>query len=148
CRPSRPTSIDCRAADVPWTWCRARKNSPLFPKRGLMTIRRSLHIVTISFLLLGWIRPAFTQSISSGTVTGTVMDQSGAVVPGATIEIRNDISRYQQTTVTDSSGSFRFNNVPFNPYLLTVTLSGFKTVTQNLAIRSTVPQDVKLTMAV
>src|SRR5207247_5147025 len=45
-------------------------------------------------------------------------------------------------------GIVRFNEVPFNPYVLTATHSGFKTATQNLAIRSTVPQDVKVTMAV
>ena len=113
-----------------------------------MAIRRWSHILTFAFLLSPWARPASAQSISSGTVAGIVTDQSGAVVPGATIELRNDITRYQQTSTTDTSGAFRFNNVPFNTYLLTATLSGFKTVTQNLVIRSALPQDVKFTMTV
>ena len=113
-----------------------------------MAIRRWSHSLAVGLLLLAWISPAFAQSISSGTVAGTVVDQSGAVVPGTTVELRNDITRYQQTTTTDSSGSFRFNNVPLNSYLLTATLSGFKTVSQNIAIRSTLPQDLKLTMEV
>jgi hypothetical protein len=98
--------------------------------------------------VLAWVAPVNGQSISSGTVSGTVADQSGAVIPGVTVEIRNDITRYQQLSTTDVNGLFRFTNVPFNGYLLTATLSGFKTATQNLAIRSTVPQDVKLTMSV
>jgi hypothetical protein len=107
-----------------------------------------LGILASLFVLTACSLTGFAQSISSGTIIGTVMDQSGAVVPGATIELRNDLTRYLQTATTDSSGSFRFNNVPFNPYVLTATLSGFKTVTQSVAIRSTIPDEVKLTMAV
>src|SRR6266566_6433457 len=88
------------------------------------------------------------QTISSGTVSGTVVDQSGAVVPGATVEIRNDITRYQLSTTTGTTGAFRFTNVPFNNYRVTATLSGFNTTTQDISIRSAVPQEVKLTMAV
>jgi carboxypeptidase family protein len=90
----------------------------------------------------------FGQTLSSGTVNGTVVDQSGAVVPGSTVELRNDISRYQQSTTTDAAGMFRFSNVPFNNYRVTAALSGFNTTTQDISIRSAVPQDVKLTMAV
>jgi hypothetical protein len=72
----------------------------------------------------------------------------GPLVPGATIDIRNDITRYEQTVTTDAAGSFRFTNVPFNPYVLTTTLSGFRTVTQNVTVRSTVPQEIKITLTV
>ena len=115
-----------------------------------MAIRRcsQILVLAVGILLSAWFSPVFAQSLSSGTVTGIVADPSSAVVPGATIEIRNDITRYQQTATTDSSGSFRFTNVPFNPYVLTATLQGFQTTTQNVVIRSTIPQDVKLTMRV
>jgi hypothetical protein len=116
--------------------------------RAHINVNLALTISLSVIILAGLSAPAQAQSISSGTVAGTVVDQSGAVVPGATIELRNDLSRYQQTTVTDSTGSFRFTNVPFNPYVLTATLSGFKNGTQNLTVRSTIPDEVKLTMAV
>ena len=105
-------------------------------------------IVLCVCLLMSCAASVSAQSLSSGTVAGTVADQSGAVVPGAMIEIRNDLTRYLQTTTTDSSGSFRFTNVPFNPYVITATLQGFKTIMLNVVLRSTIPQDVKLTMAV
>ena len=87
------------------------------------------------------------QSINSGTVTGTVKDPSGAIAPKATVEIRNPVTGYQQTTTSDAGGKFRFNNVPFNGYSLTATLSGFNPVPQNVNIRSTLPVDVTLALA-
>src|SRR6266404_2504049 len=83
-------------------------------------------------MLLSFGVQSYAQSISSGTVTGTVADPSGAVVSGAAVEIRNPITGYQQTTSTDANGSFRFNNVPFNNYRVTATRSGFNPAAQNI----------------
>ena len=88
------------------------------------------------------------QSINSGTVTGTVTDPSGSVVPAATVEISNAITGYQQTRVTDANGVFRFNNVPFNGYRLTATHAGFNTAVQSADVRSTVPVTVNLALPV
>src|ERR1700736_4758147 len=64
---------------------------------------------------------ASAQSKSYTSVTGTVVDQSGAVVPGATVKIHNPVSQFERTVTTDSSGSFSIPNVPFNPYHMAVT---------------------------
>ena len=48
----------------------------------------------------------------SGTVSGTVKDQSGAVIPGATVIIHNPVSGYERTASTDASGNFAFSNIP------------------------------------
>ena len=100
------------------------------------------------FLLASCIAATFAQSISSGTVIGTVTDQSGGVLNGATIDIRNGITGYQQTTTTDAAGFFRFNNVPFNNYHLAAARTGLNTATQDIAVRSTVPITVKLALSV
>ncbi|MFB3915391.1 MAG: carboxypeptidase regulatory-like domain-containing protein [Terriglobales bacterium] len=92
--------------------------------------------------------PCSAQSISSGTVVGTVTDQSGAAVVGAMVEIHNALTGYRQTTTCDTSGSFQFNNVPLNNYRLTATSSGFSPATQDITVRSSVPQTVKLALAV
>lgn len=92
--------------------------------------------------------PSYAQSINSGTVTGTVTDASGAVIAGATVEISNALTGYQQTAVTGSDGSFRFNNVPLNPYRLTAAHSGFSAAVQNADVRSTVPVTLDLTLPV
>ena len=44
----------------------------------------------------------------SGTINGTVLDPSGAVVANATVEIHNPVSGYDRTTTTDRQGEFQF----------------------------------------
>ena len=60
--------------------------------------------------------PLLSQSINSGTVSGTVLDPDQMVVPHALIELRNAVTGYSQTATTDDTGAFRFNNVPQNMY--------------------------------
>jgi len=75
--------------------------------------------LVIAFFVLGV--SAYAQSGNSTSITGTVKDQTGAVVSNATVEIRNPVSGFQRSTGTDASGNFTIPNVPFNPYHLTVT---------------------------
>src|SRR5437868_9568760 len=91
---------------------------------------------------------ASAQSVASGTVEGTVVDPTGGVVVGATVEIRNPITGYQQTATTDSSGMFRFNNVPFNGYHIQVTQAGFAAAVQDVNVRSAVVVPVKMMLSV
>lgn len=76
---------------------------------------------------------------SSGTIQGVVKDQTGAVVPGATVEISNPVSGLQRQTVSGGAGEFRFVNVPFNPYHLVVRAGKFQPVTEDVDVRSAVP---------
>ena len=75
---------------------------------------------------------------NSGSIEGTVKDPSGAVVPGATVEIENPVSGFTRTGVTDANGAFRFTNVPFNPYHLTVTAANFVAYSMDVEVRSAV----------
>ena len=83
-----------------------------------------------------------------GSVNGTVVDSTGAVVPNATVEIRNPVSGFDRSTTTDSSGKFQFTNVPFNPYHLTVTASGFSSYVHDVELRSSVPVTVPVKLQV
>ncbi|MGO9344925.1 MAG: carboxypeptidase regulatory-like domain-containing protein, partial [Terriglobales bacterium] len=85
---------------------------------------------------------------SSGSINGTVLDPSGAVVPNAGVEIHQAVSGYDRTTTTDSKGNFTFPNVPFNPYHMTVTAAGFAQYAQDVEIRSVVPASVKVSLQV
>jgi len=91
---------------------------------------------------------AVPQSVASGTVEGTVTDPSGAVVAGATVEIRNPLTGYMQMSVTDSMGVFRFTNLPFNNYHVEVMQTGFETAAQDVPVRTAVPISVKLSLSV
>jgi hypothetical protein len=81
-------------------------------------------------------------------VAGAVLDPSGAVVPNATVEIHNPVSGFIRSTPTDSSGKFTFNNIPFNPYYLSVTADGFASYAQDVDVRSSVPLSVKISLQV
>jgi hypothetical protein len=84
------------------------------------------------------------QSIRSGTITGTVKDQSGAIVPGASVVLRNAVTGYAQSAVTDGRGSFRLTNIPENPYQLTVTAEGFDPFSQQVDVRSVQPAGLQI----
>ena len=85
---------------------------------------------------------------TSGEIDGTVLDPSGAAVVGASVEIRNPVSGLRRSATTTGSGGFTFTNVPFNPYHLTVTAEVFSSYAQDVGVRSTVPLNLKVTLAV
>jgi Carboxypeptidase regulatory-like domain/TonB-dependent Receptor Plug Domain len=93
-------------------------------------------LVLIGCLLVAAVAAA--QVGNSGSIEGVVKDQSGAVVPGATIEINNPVSGYARTINSGTGGTFKFSNVPFNPYHLTVTATGFASYFQDVEVRSSV----------
>src|SRR5947209_18115495 len=94
-----------------------------------MVYSRLTSIVGISLLVLFIFSSsqASAQSVASGTVEGTVVDPTGGVVVGAPVGIRNPITGFRQTAVTNSAGMFRVTNIPFNPYHIQVPKPGFAT---------------------
>jgi hypothetical protein len=100
----------------------------------------------VSLLVLPGIVSA--QTGNSSSISGTVLDSSGAVVANATVSIHNPVSGFERTVTTDSSGTFKFPNVPFNPYHLAVTVTGFAPFAQDVEVRSSVPLDVKINLTV
>jgi hypothetical protein len=69
--------------------------------------------------------PASGQGTTS-RVTGTVTDQTGAIIPGATVTLANDDTGVSFETVTGSSGTYLFEAVQIGSYTVTVQLQGFK----------------------
>ena len=102
--------------------------------------------VAMLFLALCLLTNANAQSRSYTSVSGTVVDPSGAVVPGATVEIRNPVSQFERTVTTDTSGAFSVQNIPFNPYHMTVSGSGFAPYAQDIDLRSPVPVNLKISL--
>jgi hypothetical protein len=80
-------------------------------------------LVCFVFSALAW-----GQAGSSGTVTGTVKDQTGAYVQGAKLTLRDLGTNVARTVQSGSSGVFTFTDMPPARYALTVTAPGFKTV--------------------
>ncbi len=73
---------------------------------------------------------------TSGTVEGNVVDPDGKAIVGAAVELQNPVSRYDAKTTTNDQGHFRFTNIPYNPYHLTVTFTGFQSYVEDVDVRS------------
>ncbi|MEQ1909612.1 MAG: TonB-dependent receptor [Vicinamibacterales bacterium] len=71
---------------------------------------------------------------AGGTLRGTVQDPQQAAVPGATIRIHASGGLTPKTTVTDSSGTYRFEGVSAGTWLLEVSAPGFRRATRSLHV--------------
>jgi Carboxypeptidase regulatory-like domain/TonB-dependent Receptor Plug Domain len=74
---------------------------------------------------------------SAGTITGTVKDSSGAVLPGATVTTVNTIQAATYTAVTTAQGTFVLVEILPGTYTISVELSGFKKVEKSDVVLST-----------
>jgi hypothetical protein len=82
-----------------------------------------------------------------GTITGTVNDPAGAVVPGANVEAKNTETGVVFPAQSSNTGNYTISQLPIGTYVVTVTAPGFKTYTHtNLAIAATqvIKEDIAL----
>ena len=70
------------------------------------------------------------QAAGTASIQGSVVDPTGAVLPGATVSLVNNETQIKRTATSDSSGQYTFPNVPVGTYSLTVTATGFRTYVQ------------------
>ena len=104
-------------------------------------------LLTAAFCSLG--SYAYAQGATTQTLAGTVVDASGAVIPGADIRARHDATGVATAAVSNSDGLFSMPSLPIGTYTVTVTLQGFKTVViQNVVLTSAASANVKVTMEV
>src|SRR5438094_9462279 len=90
--------------------------------------RVTLILAAILIMLLPAARPAAAQD--TGTVSGTVVDASGQVLPGATVTLVNEATGDARTIVTGDRGEFTFRAVRPGTYTVRVELQGFQTFEQ------------------
>jgi hypothetical protein len=92
----------------------------------------SLRLFLCLLFLCMWMVPALmnAQLAGKGAVSGTVLDPSGAAVPGATIVITNDSTSIATTTTSTSAGDYTAPALDPGIYTVTVTASGFEKQTQ------------------
>lgn len=90
--------------------------------------------------------PAAAQTAASATVTGTVRDASGAVMPGAAVEILNQATNQTWRTASDERGRFTVLYLPVGDYRLSVVNAGFSTATAALTLEIGDQVDVPVTL--
>src|SRR5713226_6217036 len=86
-------------------------------------------VVLLLILFVVACLPSMAQTIF-GSLTGEVLDASGAAVVGATVIIRNVNTGIERTTTADSSGFWRTPSLVIGQYEVSVTAPGFEKVVQ------------------
>src|SRR5437867_8864481 len=104
--------------------------------------------IAFAFILLFVPAVAVAQRATTGTVTGKVVDASGAVLPGVTITLQSPEALGQFTAVSDAAGTFRVGNLPPATYDVRAELSGFQAVIQKAIVRLNAVVDMQFTLAV
>src|SRR5678815_4494575 len=92
--------------------------------RGLLQIAGLVALLTFSFATAN-------AQVTTGKVRGLVLDQTGAVVPGAKVSLQNKSTNATATATTSGKGEYQFNDLLPGEYTITVEASSFRTVTLN-----------------
>src|SRR5258706_16346334 len=111
-------------------------------------MKRLIRLVALGFpLVLALASGVFAQTqITTGVIQGTVLDEQGGVVPGATVEVKNPDTNFSRTLTPDGDGRFVFLQLSSGRYTLTVSKQGFATIIQeNLDL--TVGQAISLSLS-
>jgi Carboxypeptidase regulatory-like domain len=89
----------------------------------------SLSPVRLAFLSLALLPLSYLSAqISQATLSGVVKDSTGAVVPGAKVELKNKATGLTRAVTTDASGEYTIPNLTPDDYSLNISMTGFKTI--------------------
>jgi hypothetical protein len=97
---------------------------------ALSQLSRACAVALISASLLGVVPAGAAAQELYGSVVGTVQDNSGGRIPGASVQITNRETNLVLTTVSNETGAYSFTNVLSGTYDVKVTLQGFKEFVQ------------------
>src|SRR3954453_17631384 len=87
------------------------------------------HLFGAAMVLLLTCASVFAQQ-TTGTVTGRVLDQQGAAVPGVTVTAKSATTGFTRSEVSDAEGVYRLSALPVGVYDVTAELQGFTTVSK------------------
>ena len=121
---------------------------PYFSFGGFMSTSYGLRLGAVLVLTAIAIADAAAGQTNgnASSITGTVTDGTGAVIPRATVNIHNPVSGFDRSLETDAAGEFSIPNVPFNPYHLTVMAKGFSPYAHDVELRSVLPVTLTITL--
>jgi len=98
----------------------------------------------VAFLLLASVA---AKAQFSASLSGSVLDPTQAVIPGATVTLTNDATQATQTAISGGQGTYRFNELPPGTYTVNVTAKGFQGNTvSNIAVVAETPRTLDVTM--
>ena len=116
------------------------------------SMRRMIHTVSLAALamLVGTVPSAFAQGgTTKTTLSGLVLDSAGAVVPGASVDVKHIGTGVSTVVTTNSTGAFVVPTLDAGMYSVTVSLSGFKTIVlTDVELISGVPRALRVVLEV
>jgi hypothetical protein len=108
-----------------------------------------LAAVTAFLIVIAAALPLKAQRSTLVAIPGTIVDQTGAVLPGAQVELRSaasDTTFMTLTTTTDEAGIFRFPGVPSGRYDVIASFQGFAPTTIRVTVGTRAPAALRITM--
>ena len=100
----------------------------------MKTLRHSYYIVVLLFAFCFTASIAFSQSITSGDITGVITDPTGAVVPNATVTATSDTTAQKHTASTNAQGFYRFSFLAPGSYTVSASASGFQAASRKVQV--------------
>src|SRR5215469_3170930 len=102
----------------------------------MRTRERSRQLATVCSIgvILLFAPAAFSQTMTTGDIVGTVTDASGAVVPGAKVTIRFADTNETHNVVASASGQYRFSLLQPGDYVVAGEAPGLKSKTEKLTL--------------
>jgi hypothetical protein len=112
-------------------------------------MRSSLVRLMLTLCMIAVSAFAYAQGSTTSSISGTVVDAGGGVIPGATVSVKSTATAQTFTAVTNNGGTFSVPALDAGSYSVTVALSGFKTaVISNVQLTVGTPASVKITLEV
>src|SRR3984957_5494385 len=94
-------------------------------------------LAAVLLLVCSFSTGLWAQNISTAQLNGTVHDQTGAVIPNATVTITDDSKGFSRTTTTDGQGNYRLLLLPPGTYAVKATAKGFNTFVSEKVVLTT-----------
>jgi hypothetical protein len=92
---------------------------------------------------------SFAYAQFNASLSGTVTDQTGAVIPGATVTLRNTATQSLRTTTSSGEGTFQFSELPPGDYALNGTAKGFQSTSlDHVTLIAETPRNIDLKLQV
>jgi len=103
-----------------------------------ITFRQTTSALALAFLLVFVAASSMHAQVGgTGTIAGTVTDQSGAVIPGATVTVTNSATGYKVFQETSSAGTYSLAALPPGDYTVEVKANGFEvTIEKHVAVNA------------
>ncbi|MFZ1142506.1 MAG: carboxypeptidase regulatory-like domain-containing protein [Candidatus Sulfotelmatobacter sp.] len=105
-------------------------------------------LLTLLFTLSLATAPMFGQSLTTGNITGTVLDPSHAVVPGAPVDLKGLDTGSTASTTTNANGGYSFSLLKPGHYQITVKQAGFAEQSQTVQVEVGQTSNVEIDLTV